>query len=314
MRLEPGVWITPTVRLVRPLGAGGMSTVWVAAHMRLHTQVAVKLLSPALRDDEKSRARFRREGRLWALIQSPHLVQTYDMGELADGTLFMVMEWLEGETLRTRLKRDQRLPPGETLEIVRQLGHALDRAHAVGVVHRDLKPANLFLLRSDHGAPLLKVIDFGVAKSIDNRFFEEDGFDVVTAADESLGTPSYMSPEQLRGSGEVDHRADLWALSVLTYRLLLGELPFLGPDYPSLCFAIVRGVFAPPSRWDERWPEPVDAWFRRAFDLDIDQRFQHAAEAVATLEHALAPLAQAPDGEEGGAADELWDDADTLPR
>lgn len=298
-----------------------MSTVWVAAHMRLHTQVAVKLLSPALRDDPKARARFRRECKVWTLIQSPHLVQTYDVGELADGTLFMVMEWLEGETLKARLKREHRLDAGDTLEIIRQLARALDRAHAVGVVHRDLKPDNLFLLRSGESKALLKLLDFGVAKTLDRRFFEDDGLDVETAADESLGTPSYMSPEQLRRAATVDHRADLWALSVLTYRLLLGELPFLASDYPTLCFAIVAGTFTLPSEVDPRWPQRLDAWFTRSFDEDVDRRFQHATEALVALEQAIADLGpelprgvESPPGSVRAEAAQRWDEAETVPR
>src|SRR5690606_28884767 len=122
MRLTPGTWITNTVRLVRPLGAGGMSTVWVAADMRLHTQVAVKILSPALLSDPTARARFVREGRLPAEIKSPHLVQIFEEGELTDSTPFFVMEWLEGETLKQRLEREQRLLPRQAASV--EIGRA----------------------------------------------------------------------------------------------------------------------------------------------------------------------------------------------
>jgi len=314
MRLEPGVWITPVVRLVRPLGAGGMSTVWVAAHMRLHTQVAVKVLAVELRRDANARARFRREGRLWQLIQSSHLVQTLDAGELDDGTPFMVMEWLEGETLSRRLERERRLSPRDALVLIQQLGKALQSAHETGVVHRDIKPDNLFLLRS-HGAPILKVLDFGVAKRMLYATFR-DGEEVETLVDEPLGTPHFMSPEQLRSPSEVDHRTDLWAMAVVTYRLLLGGRPFEAEDFPSLCFTILQGDYQPPSTFDATWPPPLDTWFARCFHLEPEGRFTSIYEAVHQLQVALTPLGAhqplgAPDSDDDPSD---WEDQKTRPR
>ncbi|MEM1029697.1 MAG: serine/threonine-protein kinase [Myxococcota bacterium] len=314
MRLSPGVWITPVVRLVRPLGAGGMSTVWVAAHMRLHTQVAVKVLAMELRRDDNARARFRRESRLWSLIQSPHLVQTLDAGELEDGTPFMVMEWLEGETLSQRLERERNLSPYDTLAIVQQLGRALTSAHTAGVVHRDIKPANLFLLRST-STPLLKVLDFGVAKRTAHATFN-DTVAVRTLADEPLGTPHFMSPEQLRSPSEVDHATDLWAVAVVTYRLLLGVRPFDAEDFPALCFSILSGEFAVPTSFDPSWPAGLDGWFRRAFSLQPRSRFESAEHAVRELEQALAPLGPHRPRPAPAPADELddGDEPQTRPR
>ncbi len=314
MRLEPGVWITPVVRLVRPLGAGGMSTVWVAAHMRLHTQVAVKVLAVELRRDANARARFRREGRLWKLIQSSHLVQTLDAGELDDGTPFMVMEWLEGETLSHCIEREGRLSPRDALVVIQQLGKALQSAHETGVVHRDIKPDNLFLLRS-HGAPILKVLDFGVAKRMPYATFR-DGEAVQTLVDEPLGTPHFMSPEQLRSASEVDHRTDLWAMAVVTYRLLCGARPFEAEDFPSLCFTIIQGEFTPPSAFDPAWPATLDHWFARCFHLEREGRFNSAYEAVHQLQAALAPLGDHQPAGAPSTDDEEpdWEDQKTRPR
>jgi serine/threonine-protein kinase len=306
MRLAPGVWITPTVRLVRPLGAGGMSTVWVAADMRLHTQVAVKILSPSLLLDTSARARFVREGRLPAEIQSPHLVQIYEEGELSDSTPFFIMEWLEGETLKQRLRRVTRLSIGDTLSVVAQLCRALARAHALGVVHRDVKADNVFMLRGDD--VLIKLLDFGVAKRSDS-----DGLSIVTRQGETLGTPSYMSPEQLRHASQVDFRADVWAVGVLAYRMLFGALPFARPDYPALCLAICEADYLTPSSLDPRWPAAVDAWFARAFKLDREQRFGSAEEASAELARALGDMGDLhPAGADTGSHG--WDEADTVPR
>ena len=285
MQLAPGTWITPTVRLVRPLGAGGMSTVWVAADMKLQTQVAVKLLSLQLARDATARGRFEREGRVVSKIDSPHLVQIYDQGLLEDGIPYMVMEWLEGETLRDRLQQRHRMPPREALSVVSQVARALVKAHEVGVVHRDVKPGNIFLLRSEHGI-LVKLLDFGVAKV----FERDEGDDFVTATNESLGTPAYMSPEQLRHASQVDLQADLWAMAVLAYRLLIGRLPFSAADFPALCMAICSSDYPPPSRFDYRWPPALDAWYARAFKLDPSHRFRSAPEASTSLSLALATL------------------------
>lgn len=307
MNLAPGVWIHPQVRLVRPLGKGGMASVWVGAHMRLHTQVAVKVLSPALAKDPTHVARFQREGRLWSLIQSPHVVQTYDQGVYEESTPFMVMEWLDGETLKERLEREGRLSLHDTLVVVRQLARALESAHQVGVVHRDVKASNLFLLRSD-GEPLLKLLDWGVAKRLPDASFDDE-LDVETFDDDSLGTPSYMSPEQLRRASAVDRRADVWAMAVVTYRCLVGAMPFDADDYPTLCFSIVQGSYRPATEVDPRWA-PVERWFARSFDLEIEQRYGGAAEAAAALEPLVAEL----QGHQPAGAVDDDDDEETIPR
>src|SRR5690606_31074354 len=194
-----------------------MSSVWAAADMKLHTQVAVKFLSSSLLGDRNTLARFEREGRLEAQIQSPHLVHVYDQGKLDDGTPFIVMEWLEGESLKERLARDGRLTPREALSVVTQVCKALSKAHAVGVIHRDVKPDNIFVLRGTSEIAV-KLLDFGVAKATGPA---RDS--VVTGQHETLGTPSYMSPEQLRHASQVDFRTDIWSVGVLAYLLLLGD-------------------------------------------------------------------------------------------
>ncbi len=319
MRLVPGTWITPTVRLVRPLGSGGMSTVWVAADMRLHTQVAVKILSPALVNDATIRARFLREGRLPAEIQSPHLVQIYEGGQLKDATPFFIMEWLEGETLRQRLKREDRLPASDAASVVTQVCRALSKAHGLSVVHRDVKADNVFVMRTERSRSgqvddiLVKLLDFGVAKQPPTN----DGLDIITLRGEALGTPSYMSPEQLRYAADVDHRADLWSVGVLAYRMLLGALPFSRPDYPALCLAICEGKFRPPSSYDARWPKALDKWFACALELERQDRFPSADEAASSFALAVTGLTGelpigAPPTDDPRSA-EIWDEAETLP-
>jgi len=316
MRLQPGMWITENVRLVRPLSAGGGGTLWVAAHMRMHTQVAVKFLAPFLMSNETARARFEREGRVVSRIDSPYLVHIYDTGTIEDGTPYMVMEWLEGESLKDHLKRESRMAPRDAMSVVNQVASALTRTHAVGVIHRDIKPDNIFLLRTS-GAKVIKVLDFGVAKRLPGS--DEDSLSLITARHETLGTPAFMSPEQLRYASQVDHRTDLWSLGVLAYRLLMGALPFVARDYPAMCLAITQGTFTPPSIYDSRWPAQLDAWFSRAFQVDRESRFRSAEEAAASLALALGPVADIqPEGadanDELSARAEMWEDADTIPR
>jgi serine/threonine-protein kinase len=270
--------ITPKVRLVRPLRAGAMGSLWVAEHLTLHTEVAVKFLPiERLKDDPSLLTRFLREATLAARIKSPHVVATLDHGVSDDGLPYIVMELLEGETLNERLRRAGRLTPWQTAMVVWQVGKALANAHRLGIVHRDIKPTNLVLISSDDSGeisdPLLaeelfvKLVDFGIAK-------QEEPHDtsVDTSVDAMVGTPSFMSPEQLHG-GPVDYRADLWALGVVTYLALTGELPFRAPSLAALCETIARGEFKPPSAMDDALPPEIDAWFARAFHPDPDQRF-----------------------------------------
>jgi serine/threonine-protein kinase len=261
-----------------------MGSVWAAADMGLHTQVAVKFLSQALLTDANTRARFEREGRLSAKIQSPHLVHVYDQGALEDGTPYIVMEWLEGESLKEMLAREHRLPPRQAVSVVVQICKALQKAHDLGVIHRDVKPDNIFVLGGTSDIAV-KLLDFGVAKATG---MAQDS--VVTGQQETLGTPSYMSPEQLRHAAKVDYRTDLWSVGVLAYILLLGDKPFTGDDFPSMLVAIVEADYKPPSHWDAAWPSSLDNWFVRAFKIKAAGRFHSAEEAGTALMLAVGEL------------------------
>lgn len=316
MRLTPGMWITDNVRLVRPLSAGGGGTLWVAAHMRMHTQVAVKFLAPFLMNNDTARARFEREGRLVSRIESPYLVHIYDTGTIDDGTPYMVMEWLEGESLKEYLKRESRMTTRDAMSVVNQVASALTKTHEVGVIHRDIKPDNIFLLRTS-SALVIKVLDFGVAKRLPGG--DDDDLSLITSRHETLGTPAFMSPEQLRYASQVDHRTDIWSLGVLAYRLLMGALPFVARDYPAMCLAITQGTFTPPTIYDSRWPNNLDAWFTRAFQVDRESRFRSVEEASSSLALALSPVADiqpagAEPDDELSARAALWEDADTVRR
>src|SRR5688500_6483094 len=214
----------PAYRIERELTAGGMSRVFVAEEAALGRTVVVKVLRRDLAEG-LSADRFRREVRLAARLQHPHIVPLLTAGELSGGILYYTMPFVGGESLRDRLSREGALPLEDAVRIARDVSSALDHAHRAGVVHRDIKPENVLL--ADGGAV---VADFGIAKAIHASRQEEDHVrraSTLTAAGTSLGTPAYMSPEQAAADA-VDHRADLYALGVVLYEMLTGHAPFEG--------------------------------------------------------------------------------------
>jgi serine/threonine protein kinase len=276
MKPFPGMLLSPQVRLVRELGRGGMGSVWVADHLTSRAPVAVKLFSGhVVGRREEALARFRREASAAARITSPHVVRIFDQGFTAEGSPYIVMELLQGETLAARLERVGRLEVGEVSAVVAQVGSALDAAHELGIIHRDIKPENVFLVSTGAGI-FVKVLDFGIAK-------DSGSGPVLTAPGMIFGTPAYMSPEQLDSTKDVDARTDLWALSVLAYTALTGRPPFGGNTVLETSLAVLRGRFAPPSSWRPDLPPALDRWFGRALSLDRDARFETVQEMVAAF-------------------------------
>lgn len=285
MNLEAGFHVTENIRLKRPLGAGGMASVWVGEHLTLRIEVAVKFISPELIGQSPDFvARFNREATAVAKIKSPHVVQVLDHGMTDDGTPYIVMELLEGQDLGARLDREGALPFSEVVEIIAQVAKALTRAHAEGVVHRDIKPDNIFLVHGDEDDEIFaKVLDFGIAK--DTR---QTSRSVVTVTGTMVGTPAYMSPEQILSGKHVDGRADLWSLGVVAYHAMTGEIPFEGSTLGSLCVAIARGVYQAPSYIAPALPRDIDSWMARALALSPEDRFQTAKDMVVALREAAA--------------------------
>jgi eukaryotic-like serine/threonine-protein kinase len=273
MGLEPGYLISPHVKLVRMLKRGGMGSVWIAEHLGLSTQVAVKFIATAVAHDPAMVARFTREATLAAQIKSPHVVHIYDHGITPGGDPFIIMELLEGEDLQVRLKREGTLSVQVTATILLQTGKVLSKAHQIGVVHRDIKPSNLFLLESDEDEIFVKLLDFGVAKTSEGT--------ELTSTGAMVGTVVYMSPEQLVSARRVDHRADLWSLAVVAYRALTGALPFKDDEgLGALCRSLESGIFFPPTDLVPALPRALNAWFERAFKRDPAERFASAREFV----------------------------------
>lgn len=279
MPLHTGQMVTPALRLVRILRRGGMGSIWVADRLPLKSQVAVKFMSPELADDAGYVERFRREAVAAAQITSPHVTQVLDHGLTAEGMPYIAMELLRGEDLRARIRRLGRLPLGEVARIVAQTAKALGQAHRLGIVHRDIKPDNLFLTEVD-GETFVKVLDFGIARRArDLR---------VTSTGNVVGTPLYMSPEQLTCSKDLDLRADLWALGVVAYHAITGRVPFFAETIVGLTLTVHAGQFTPPSALRPEAPPALDDWMRRALQLDPNARFGSAREMAEALERALS--------------------------
>lgn len=287
--LEAGMVIDERFRLEAPIGQGGMGVVWRATHLALQAPVAIKLLFPGQMRAEEARARFLREARASAALRSSHIVQVFDYG-VYEGMPYLVMELLEGQTLEQRLDEGA-LGYEETVELMRDLCAAIGRAHEHDVIHRDLKPANVFLVsEGEGGAHKAKVLDFGIAKFVGNTGDFKLG---ETKTGSILGTPYYMSPEQLQESKSVDHRADLWALGVITFQCLTGQRPFESPSLVELCISISTKD-APDPRDLANLPLGVSEWMSRALARDPDQRFASAKDMLAAFEQLDAAPVRAP--------------------
>jgi serine/threonine-protein kinase len=267
--------LTPNLRLLSLLGKGGMGSVWLAEHLVLKTEVAVKLLSPELADDPEALSRFRREATAIAQLKSPHVVRIHDVGS-SEGTPFFVMERLEGEDLSHRLERVGRLPLGVVTAIVVQMCKALSRVHELGVVHRDLKPGNVFLTDVD-GDLVVKLVDFGIAKQRTTEAFD------ATSDTALLGTPSYMSPEQVLSTKDVTAASDLYSLGVVVYECLAGDTPFSGETLGALHVAIANGRYVPITTVDRALPKTLDTWFARALSPIPTARFASAQQMAETF-------------------------------
>ncbi|XXY22149.1 serine/threonine-protein kinase [Sorangium sp. So ce216] len=280
MPLHTGQMVTPALRLVRILRRGGMGSIWVADRLSLKAQVAVKFMSPELAEDAGYVERFRREAVAAAQITSPHVAQVLDHGLTSEGMPYIAMELLRGEDLRARIRRLGPLPLPEVARIVAQAAKALGQAHRLGIVHRDIKPDNLFLTEVD-GETFVKVLDFGIAKRArDLR---------VTTTGNVVGTPLYMSPEQLISAKDLDFRADLWSLGVVAYHAITGQVPFFAESIVALTLVVHAGRFKPPSALRPDVPPALDDWMRRALQLDPSARFGSAREMADALERALSP-------------------------
>lgn len=251
--------------------------------MSLGTEVALKLMEAGIASRPQMLARFQREAKALASLKSPYVVQVFDYGiDRASGAPYIVMELLEGENLDQRLNRRGRLTPEEVSLIMGQTCRAMARAHDAGLIHRDLKPDNIFVVRSDDQL-VTKVLDFGIVK-----LRNPTALDAQTSTSSVLGTPYYMSPEQISGSKDIDHRADLWSIAVIAFQCLTGRRPFESDNLGGLVLEICTGPVPKPSSI-ANLPAGFDEWFARATQRSPDARFQSARELAAALVAICAP-------------------------
>ncbi len=260
------------------IGDGGLGVVLKATHQQLDQPVAIKHLKPSMASRAEVVERFLREARLAARIKNEHAVKVHDVDAVPSGIPYMVMEYLEGRDL-DQVLAESPLPIDVAIDYVLQAIEALAEAHTAGIVHRDLKPANLFLAKRPGSTSIVKVLDFGISKvSSDDPESRR-----VTRIDERLGTPVYMSPEQLQATPDVDARSDIWALGVVLYELLSGTLPFDGPDLPQVCVAILTKPHVPLSAVHPDATPELEAVIARCLQKDRAERYQNVAELAQDL-------------------------------
>src|SRR5579862_5774058 len=288
-RIEAGTVIAGTYELTAVIGEGGSGIVWAARHLRLPgKQVAIKILLRNGPLSPDAHARFRHEAEIVSRLRHPNIVDVLDFNELSNGTPYMVLELLHGQSLRERLERSP-LPLDTTLAIVHQIGAALKAAHAQHIVHRDLKPENIFLCDDGGSTDHVKVLDFGISKM--------RGSDTVhTQNDVLVGTPRYMSPEQALGKNNlVDHRTDQFALAAIVYEMLSGRAAFAGTTFTDILMRVVHDSPTPLSQLVPDAPPNVLVSVPRALDKDPDRRFPDVAGFVGALSgRTLVPVSAPP--------------------
>jgi len=264
------------------LGSGGNGVVVAAMHLELRTRVAIKFLGPDALKDDVAAARLLREARATARIPSEHVAGILDAGTLESGAPYLVMELFDGVDLATLIRERRRVDTNEAVGYVLQICEAAREAHALGIIHRDLKPSNVFLARDSAGRQSIKVLDFGLAKVIGSRSL--DGR--LTAANAVIGSPFYMSPEQMTDSSVVDGRTDIWSIGVLLFELLAGRPPFSAASLPQICTLVLHGK--PPSFSDLGViaPEGLEGVIKRCLRKTPGDRFS----SVEDLGQALAPF------------------------
>jgi serine/threonine-protein kinase len=274
-----GTVLAGKYRIDRVLGEGGMGIVVAATDLALDRKVAIKFLLPDFAKHEEATQRFLREARAAVKIQSDHVARVIDVGTLEGGAPYMVMEYLEGRDLSAVIAEHRRLPVEEAVAHVIEACDAIAEAHSVGIVHRDLKPANLFLTRQPDGTSRVKVLDFGISKAMVTGESDHS----LTRTSSMMGSPLYMSPEQMRSAKNVDPRTDVWALGVILFELLTGDPPFNAESIPELSAKVLLENPTPIRGVRPDVPPALEAAVMRALEKDPAKRFTTVAELAMAL-------------------------------
>jgi len=283
--VQEGEILARKYRVERVLGQGGMGVVVAARHVELDELVALKFLLPEALSEPEAVARFVKEARAAVRIKSEHVARVHDVGQLDSGAPYIVMEYLEGSDLGALLRKGGALPVEDVIDYVLQACEAIANAHSLGIVHRDLKPSNLMIVTRSDGSECVKVLDFGISKVASIAGRESSMSMTRTAA--VLGSPLYMSPEQMMSARDVDGRTDIWALGTILYELLAGRPPFVADTLPALGVLIATSPATPLRALRPDVPPGVEAVAARCLEKGRDQRFANVAE----LAQALAPFA-----------------------
>ncbi len=279
--VQVGQLVAGKYRIQQVLGRGGMGVVMAALHEQLNQRVALKFLTDNAYQHPEAVGRFLREARSAVQIQSEHVARVMDVGTLESGAPYMVMEYLRGRDLKEVSVRRGALPVMEAVDFVLQACDALAEAHSLGIVHRDLKPSNLFLTERPDGSPLVKVLDFGISKALHKGDTSQMQ---MTASAAIMGSPQYMSPEQIRSSKNVDARADVWALGTILHELLTGSPAYVADTVPGLLAMIVADAPPPLSASRPDAPPELEAAILRCLQKDREQRFANVSEFARAIE------------------------------
>ncbi len=286
MALTTGDIIDEKYRIVRLIGEGGMGAVYEGENLRIHRRVAIKVLHAGVAENADAVQRFEREAQAAGRIGSEHIVEVLDLGNLANGDRYMVMEFLDGESLSDRIQSYGRLSPAQLYPIARQMLEGLEAAHGAGIIHRDLKPDNVYLLKGRRGqADFAKLLDFGISKF--SQLSGESGFS-MTRTGAVMGTPYYMSPEQAKGAKEMDHRADLYAVGVILYESVTGQVPFNADTFNELLFKI---VLEQPPPVEQLVPD-IDPGFAAIIARGMAREAAHRYQTAEEFQQALDAWAQ----------------------
>ncbi|MEJ7603135.1 MAG: serine/threonine-protein kinase [Kofleriaceae bacterium] len=279
--VQVGEMIAGKYRLEHEIGAGGMGVVYAATHVRLDQRVALKFLLADAAQNPEMVERFFREARAAVKVQSEHVARVIDIGD-REGTPYIVMEYLEGEDLEGIVDTFGPLPVTDAVRYVLQSCEALAEVHVQGIVHRDIKPANLFLAARADGTCIVKLLDFGISKSAPAWIAGAKG-PALTQTSAVIGSPRYMSPEQLRSSRDVDARADVWALGVTLFELLGGNSPFASGTMPEVCASILKDEPGSLAQLRPEIPAALEAVIRRCLAKDPAKRWSNVAELATAL-------------------------------